>query len=149
MRILILNWKDLAHPNSGGAEVYTEEVARHLVAQGPRRHVVRERSTRSARTGDVNGVSIVRRGGRFTVYREARRFWRETQPNTFDVVIDEINTRPFMSPRFVGDVPVVALMHQLAREIWRYEMPLPLGARRPVRARAMVVADVSDDPGHD
>ena len=126
MRILILNWKDLAHPNSGGAEVYTEEVARHLVHKGHDvtlfASAVRDRPEQEI----VNGVSVVRRGSRFTVYREARRFWRETKPNAFDVVIDEINTRPFMSPRFVGDVPVVALMHQLAREIWRYEMPLPL-----------------------
>src|SRR5437867_3375464 len=34
VRILILNWKDLAHPASGGAEVFTEEVARSLVGRG-------------------------------------------------------------------------------------------------------------------
>lgn len=27
MRILIYNWWDLAHPNGGGAEVYTDRVA--------------------------------------------------------------------------------------------------------------------------
>ena len=34
MRILILNWKDTAHPLAGGAEVFTEEVARALAVRG-------------------------------------------------------------------------------------------------------------------
>ena len=34
MRILILTWRDLAHPQAGGAEVYTEQVARRWVADG-------------------------------------------------------------------------------------------------------------------
>jgi hypothetical protein len=32
--ILILNSKDLAHPAAGGAEVFTEQIARELVVLG-------------------------------------------------------------------------------------------------------------------
>src|SRR5262249_42644512 len=71
------------------------------------------------------GVEIVRGGGRLGVYRAARRFWSRRR-GTFDVVIDEINTRPFMTPRWIRDTPIVALIHQLAREIWFYETPYPL-----------------------
>jgi glycosyltransferase involved in cell wall biosynthesis len=73
----------------------------------------------------VAGVEIVRDGGRLGVYRAARRFW-SGQRASFDVVIDEINTRPFLTPRWIRDTPVVALIHQLAREIWFYETPFPL-----------------------
>jgi glycosyltransferase involved in cell wall biosynthesis len=75
---------------------------------------------------DVEGVEIVRRGGRLRVYREARRFWAEHAPGAYDVVVDEINTRPFLTPRWIRDTPVVALIHQLAREIWFYETPFPV-----------------------
>ena len=34
MRILIYNWRDLAHPKAGGAEVYTDQIARHWVEAG-------------------------------------------------------------------------------------------------------------------
>ena len=34
MRILILTWRDLANPAAGGAEVYTEQVAKRWAAQG-------------------------------------------------------------------------------------------------------------------
>jgi glycosyltransferase involved in cell wall biosynthesis len=71
-------------------------------------------------------VEIVRAGGRLGVYRAARRFWSTQTPNAYDIVVDEINTRPFMTPRWIRDTPVVALIHQLAREIWFYETPFPI-----------------------
>jgi len=126
LRILIFNWKDLAHPLAGGAEVLTEEVARALVARG---HAVTLFASAVAGKPErelVQGVEIVRRGGRLGVYRAARAFWAEEGAGAFDVVLDEINTRPFLAPRFVGDTPVVALIHQLAREIWFHETPFPV-----------------------
>ena len=74
----------------------------------------------------VEGVEIVRDGSRLGVYRAARRFWSREGRGSFDVVIDEINTRPFLAPRWIDDTPVVALIHQLAREIWFYETPFPV-----------------------
>ena len=74
----------------------------------------------------VAGIEIVRRGSRVGVYRAARRFWAEQPPGGYDVVIDEINTRPFLTPRWVRGTPAVALIHQLAREIWSYETPFPI-----------------------
>ncbi len=126
MRILILNWKDLAHPAAGGAEVFTEHIARELVARGHSvtlfAAAVAGRPSREV----VEGVQIVRSGGRLGVYRAARRFWSEEGRGAYDVVIDEINTRPFLTPRWIRHTPIVALIHQLAREIWHYETPFPV-----------------------
>lgn len=126
LRILILNWKDLAHPAAGGAEVYTEGFARELAARG--HEVTLFASAVEGRPADevVAGVRVVRRGGRLTVYREAARYWQHEADGTVDVVLDEVNTRPFFAPRFVRSVPVVALIHQVAREVWRYETPWPV-----------------------
>jgi glycosyltransferase involved in cell wall biosynthesis len=126
MRILVFNWKDNAHPRAGGAEVLTEEVARALVRRGHAVTIFASAVTGRPEREAVEGVEIVRHGGRLGVYREARRFWAEQEPDTFDVVVDEINTRPFLTPRFVRGTPVVALIHQLAREIWFYETPFPV-----------------------
>jgi glycosyltransferase involved in cell wall biosynthesis len=126
MRILIFNWKDLAHPAAGGAEVFTERVARELVRRGHTVTLFAAAVTGKPARENVEGVEIVRRGGRLGVYREARRFWKEQRAHEYDVVVDEINTRPFLTPRFVRDTPVVALIHQLAREIWFYETPWPV-----------------------
>jgi glycosyltransferase involved in cell wall biosynthesis len=72
------------------------------------------------------GVRIVREGSRLGVYRAARAYWRSLPQGSFDVVVDEINTRPFLAPQWVNGTPVVALIHQLAREVWFSEAPLPV-----------------------
>ena len=126
MRILILNWKDTSHQLAGGAEVFTEEIAGELALRG--HDVTLFVSAVEGRPGREtrSGFQIVRDGGRLGVYRSARRFWSEQRAGSYDVVVDEINTRPFLTPRWIKDTPVVALIHQLAREIWSYETPLPV-----------------------
>ncbi|MHB1734718.1 MAG: glycosyltransferase family 4 protein [Ferrimicrobium acidiphilum] len=127
MRILIYNWRDLTHPKAGGAEVYTDAVARVWKNQG--HEVTLFTSAVPGQPDDEigdGGYRIVRRGGRLGVYREARRFWRREGRGNFDLVIDEVNTKPFGCPKWVKDVPVVALIHQVAREIWFHETWLPV-----------------------
>ncbi len=126
MHILILNWKDRAHPLAGGAELFTEEVAQALVSRGHEVTLFAAAVAGRPAEETVEGVRVVREGSRLGVYRAARRFWSRQPPRSYDVVVDEINTRPFMTPRWVHDTPVVALIHQLAREIWFFETPRPL-----------------------
>jgi glycosyltransferase involved in cell wall biosynthesis len=128
VRILIFNWKDLAHPSAGGAEVLTQQVAQHLVARGHEVTLFAAAVAGKPERERVEGVEIVRRGGRLGVYRAARSFWGDQGAGRFDVVVDEINTRPFLTPRWVRGTPIVALIHQLAREIWFYETPFPVAA---------------------
>lgn len=128
MRILVFNWKDPQHPLAGGAEVYTAEVARRWVSWGHQVTWFAAAAPPLPARDRLDGIEVVRRGGRLGVYREAGRFYRSEARGRFDLVIDEINTRPFLCPRFVDDVPVVALAHQVAREVWWYEAPLPVAA---------------------
>jgi hypothetical protein len=76
----------------------------------------------------VDGVRIVRAGERYSVYWKAKEYYRKRfSREGYDVVIDEINTRPFLTPKFVNKgEKVVALIHQLAREYWFYETPFPI-----------------------
>jgi len=126
LRILILNWRDITHPQAGGAEVYTHNVASEWVKEG---HVVTlfcaAIDGRPA-SEDFDGLHIVRRGTRHGVYREAKRFYLREGRGQFDLVVDEVNTRPFGAPKWVDDVPVIALIHQVCREIWYYQTPLPV-----------------------
>ena len=117
MRILIFNWRDIANPRAGGAEIYTHEIAKRLVERGHDITWLTAGFEGGAREEAVDGIRILREGNRATVYAKARARYERDLRGHFDVVIDEINTRPFMTPAFV-DEPVVALIHQLAREFW-------------------------------
>lgn len=126
MRILICNWRDGAHPAAGGAEVYTEEVVSRWATDG---HDVTlfSAAVEGAPVEECSdGVRRIRRGGRFGVYREAKRWYRSLPKGSFDLVIDETNTRPFFCHEWVDDAPVVALFHQTCEEIWGHQMPFPI-----------------------
>jgi glycosyltransferase involved in cell wall biosynthesis len=68
-------------------------------------------------------VRIVRQGNAATVRVHAMRRYRAL--GDFDVVVDEINTLPFFAPLYARK-PVVALICQLAREVWFFEAPWPV-----------------------
>lgn len=125
MRILICNWKDLAHPAAGGAEVYTQECARRWVEWGHEVTLFCAAVPGRPEVERVDGVGVVRHGTRIGVYGAARRFL-QANAHRYDVVIDEINTRPFFAPQYAGRTPVVALVHQVAREVWAHQTPLPV-----------------------
>lgn len=73
----------------------------------------------------IDGINHVRSGGKYSVYNKAKDYYQDNR-SQFDLVIDEINTRPFLTPKYVRDKPIIALIHQLAREFWFYETPFPL-----------------------
>jgi len=126
MRILLCNWKDGAHPRAGGAEVWTHGIAEAWAADG---HDVTLACSTAPGLGerDERGGVVIRRGGEFRtgVHAHARRVFA-SQRGRFDLVFDEINTRPFLAPRWAGEARVVAFIHQLAREVWFREAPLPV-----------------------
>jgi glycosyltransferase involved in cell wall biosynthesis len=122
LNILILNWRDLRHPRSGGAEVLTQGHARRLVERGHRVTVFVGRAKGTAKEEIVDGVRVVRRGGPVSTRLHALRWYRrETETHgSFDVVVEEVNTLPYLLGRITG-APALLWMHQLAREVWWHE----------------------------
>lgn len=125
LRILVLNWRDLAHPKAGGAEIYTHRVAEEWVKAG--HDVTLFCAAVEGRPGldSLNGVRIIRRGSWLSVYSEARNFYLGEGRGSFDLVVDEVNTRPFGASKWVDDAPVIGLVHQVCRELWFYQTPFP------------------------
>jgi len=115
-------------PEMGGAEVLTREVAKRLSEAGHEITLFTSEFRGCRGEEVVDGVRIVRAGGRYSVYWKAKEYYKKQfSKEGYDVVIDEINTRPFFTHRFVNNgEKVVALIHQLAREYWFYETPFPI-----------------------
>jgi glycosyltransferase involved in cell wall biosynthesis len=126
LRILVLNWRDITHPQAGGAEVYTHRVADEWVKEGHDVTLFCAAVSGRPSTEDFDGLRIIRRGTRHSVYREAKRYYRREGRGSFDLVVDEVNTRPFGAIKWVADVPVIALIHQVCREIWYRQTVLPV-----------------------
>lgn len=125
-RILVLAWRDPWHPAAGGAERYLAEITRRWTAAGHEVTWFSPLVPGAAPDEHQHGVRHVRRGTRFTVYREARQWWKGQDPTAYDVILETVNTKPFGAIRWPGSVPVVGLIHQVAEEVWFYEAPLPV-----------------------
>ena len=128
MKILIFNWRDIKNPEAGGAEVFTHENAKRWVKNGNEVTLFTSEFKGCDNKEVIDGVRIIRAGTKYSVYRKAKGYYkRYFSKEGFDVVIDEINTRPFLTPKFVNKgEKIIALIHQLAREYWWYETPFPI-----------------------
>ncbi len=125
MRILVLNWRDLAHPLAGGAEVYVQEMARRWVAWGHQVILVCGGYARGKAAETVNGVRVIRRGGRFTLYVRAALEYILRLSRESDVILDIENGIPFFSP-FYARRPTVIVVHHVHREQIFVEAGFPL-----------------------
>ncbi len=80
----------------GGAEVFTREVSTRWAKAGHEVTLFAAAFPNCKKEETVNGVKIVRSGGHFSVYKEARKAYaHDFRSEGFDAIIDEINTRPF------------------------------------------------------
>ncbi|MEM2351492.1 MAG: glycosyltransferase, partial [Thermoproteota archaeon] len=128
LKILFFNWRCWLNPEAGGAEVFTREVAKRWVEWGHEVSLFTSSFDGCRHEEVLDGVHVVRAGGGFSVYWKAKKYYKKFfSKERYNVIIDEINTRPFFAPKFVnnGEI-VVALIHQLAREYWFYETPFPI-----------------------
>jgi len=128
LKILWFNWRCWLNPEMGGAEVFTHENARRWVKTGHEVTLFTSEFPKCKREEVVDGVRVIRSGGKYSVYWRARKYYQKYfSKEGYSVVIDEINTRPFFTPKFVNNgEKIVALIHQLAREYWFYETPFPI-----------------------
>ncbi len=113
--VVLLNWRDTAHPQGGGSERYVEHVAFGLADRGYRVTICCSTYAGAAADETVRGVRFRRRGNDLTVYWYALRFVAAVSA---DLVVDVQNGLPFLS-RLVTRSPVVVLVHHLHREQWR------------------------------
>lgn len=133
MKIVWLSWKDRYHPTAGGAEAVAHQLMSRLVSSGHQVTLLTSNyydqvAGRIADTDTMtaDGYRIVRTGNRFTTYlTTAWYYYRHRSELAADIVIDECNTVAYFA-RFYSRTRTVQLFHQLARQIWFYELPPPL-----------------------
>jgi len=125
VRVLWFNWRDLKNPDAGGAEVFTYEVMTRLAKMGYQITLFCPLFRNAPTKEKIDGIEIIRSGGVFTVYLKAKQFYKKNK-DRYDLVIDEINGKPFLSPKIIGDKPVLCVIHQLINDIWFYETHFPL-----------------------
>ncbi len=121
----MLNWRDPGNPLAGGAERVTHAYLRGLVERGHEVAWFANAFPECASTETIDGITVVRGGGKFTAWRAARK-WHATQ-KSFDLVIDQHHGLPWYAPWWC-ETRCVAYIHEVLGPIWRAFYPWPISA---------------------
>lgn len=122
MRFLMLNWRDPKNPEAGGAEQVTMAYWAELVRRGHEAWWFAQDFEGAIREDVVEGVRIVRQGGRFSSRPKAWKWYRSQPP--FDLVVDQFHGIPWLAPWWAG-TRCMAYLHEVLGPIWDSFYPWP------------------------
>ena len=149
MKIIWLNHRDPQHPDAGGAEVHLREVGKRLVRNGCDITLISERFPGSQAEEMIDGIHVIRRGGRIGVHIKAPLLVTKLAKNA-DIVVDDIaHAVPWWSS-LVTRLPVVAMVHHIHQCVATLELGYPVGtavklAERTIKSTYDSIITVSQD----
>ncbi len=127
-RILVLNWRDVRHPQAGGAEQYIHEIGRRWVQAGASVTWFTAAVPGEPEHDEIDGMHLSRAGGPLSLYARAAAGMVRSR-GEFDAVVDCQNGIPFFAPLFAGaDVPVVQVVHHVHQDQFATRFSPPMAA---------------------
>lgn len=142
LKILVVNWQDLANPNAGGAEIHLHEIFGRLARWGHDVTMLVSGWPGAESSAVADGMRIVRVGSRYSFPLHVRKRFRQLASENFDLIVEDINKLPLFTPRWTS-TPVVGLVPHLfgttafkqesfpvAALVWLAERLMPLVYRK-------------------
>jgi glycosyltransferase involved in cell wall biosynthesis len=128
MNILWLTWKDIRHPEAGGAEVVAYELTTRLLRAGHSVTMLTCGYEGASGMGWPEGLHIIRVGtSRYLHPFQALAYYARHLRGKFDILIEEVNgAAPYFSVLLERKTKKFLLYHQLGRKNWLHEVPRPL-----------------------
>jgi glycosyltransferase involved in cell wall biosynthesis len=128
MRILVINWRDIRHPQAGGAEVHVHETFRRIAKRGHQVTLLCSRVPGQKRQEIVDGIMTIRTGNWKNFNFAAANFYlRHLRRHPWDVIVDDVNKIPFYSPLYVRRNVLLLVPHLFGTTVF-LEAPLHLAA---------------------
>ncbi|HSG29416.1 MAG TPA: glycosyltransferase family 4 protein, partial [Candidatus Krumholzibacterium sp.] len=123
--MLALNWRDMRHPEAGGAEVHIHEILSHFASWGHEATEIASGFPGCAAEEMIDGVRVIRAGHWFdanlTLPLAARRHMRRKR---YDVILEDINKLPFFMPLYTRTPVVGVIPHLFGTTVFREANPL-------------------------
>lgn len=114
MKILVVSYRDMEHPEAGGAEVIIYEIMQRLVDRGHEVTLLTGGFKGGAARAVVGGAQVHRTGNTFNFNFAAPAYYKRIlKPQGFDVIVEDVNKIPFFMPHHEPEVPVVAIVPHL------------------------------------
>jgi len=139
LHIVLLDYRDITHPEAGGAEVYLNEIFQRIAAHGHRVTLLSGRYRGASPEERIGGIRVLRIGNKATQnVVAARAALRLARTEQVDLFVENICKIPFLLPVFTR-IPVLPIVLHLfgwtvfyeanpafASYVWLYERLIPL-----------------------
>jgi len=125
LKILVLNWRDPLHADSGGAEVHLDRILTYLA----QKHQIVLVTTRSkkAKKYYYHGYEVHAIGHPFLFNFTFQYLWYKFyQKDNFDVIIDDISKIGLQTPRYIKDIPIIGIFHHIHGHTLYQLLPYPI-----------------------
>ncbi len=125
VKVLVFNWRDTKNPLGGGAEENIHQMGLRWVKMGHKVTLFCSAFEGCELEENVDGIDVVRAGGRFTVYIHALfKYISRFRKEGYDVTIDDVNGIPFLC-KLYSRSPTIVLFHHRVGDIFFRELPYP------------------------
>ncbi len=120
MKILAINWEDLANPQAGGAEVHLLEILKRIARKGHQITLLCSSFPGAKKQEESDGIRIIRRGSRYNFNLVAPfAFKALLKEQEWDIVIEDINKIPFYTPLYHRLPLLVVIPHLFADTVFK------------------------------
>jgi glycosyltransferase involved in cell wall biosynthesis len=126
MKILILNWRDITHPLTGGAETSLFEHAKYWKSQGAQVVWFSARAGDNSSREEIEGIKFFRAGSHYTVHFLGIIYYLLGKFGKPDIVIDCFHGIPFFTPFFISHKKILAVIHEVAGKVWFLNSSKPI-----------------------
>ncbi len=114
LHILVVNWQDRLNPNAGGAEEHLHQVFGRLSARGHKVTLLCSGWDSCEPSAEIDGIRVLRTGGRYSFNLSALlHSERLLRGSHFDVVVEDLNKVPMLSPLWMPAPVHLLLVHHL------------------------------------
>lgn len=129
MRILITNYRDIKHPQAGGAEVHLHRIFGRLVALGHPVMLFTTSFPGALEREIIDGIQVVRCGSdgmfQWNVWRHLRRLEKEFQPH---IIVEDLNKLPVGVNQLTKTPKLIQIHHLWGFSIFKEAFfPIALG----------------------
>ncbi len=138
LHIALLEYRDITHPEAGGAEIYLHEIFQRVAAAGHRVTLVCARYTGAPAEDRIGNVRVIRTGNKATAnFMVARGALALSRREHVDLFVENLCKIPFLLPALTR-TPVLAIVHHLfghtvfhetnplfGTYVWLYEKLIP------------------------
>ena len=126
-RFAVISYRDIRHPEFGGAEVILYEIFRRFAAWGHEVRFLTGHWRGAPFEEEIEGMRITRAGSQYTFNLRAPGMLRRLlDREPVDLVVEDINKIPFFSPFFQRRAPVLAVVPHLFGTTVFQQAPFPL-----------------------